>query len=55
MADLAWYSLVSFGAGAGKKFISDTVYQWIISACGLMLIVFGAWFLFGGVRLLFKL
>jgi len=49
LADLAWYSLVSFSVAAGKKFVTDRIYRTIIAVCGLVLLGFGGWFLFGGI------
>ena len=49
LADLVWYSLVSFSVAAGKKFIRGTVYRIIIMICGLMLLGFGGWFLYAGI------
>ena len=47
LADLAWYSLVSLGVSKGKKLIKDRTYQLIIQCCGVILIGFGGWFLYG--------
>lgn len=49
LADLAWYSLVSFSVAAGKKFISGNAYRIIVTVCGLVLLGFGCWFLYGGI------
>ncbi|HOO56436.1 MAG TPA: LysE family transporter [bacterium] len=46
LADLAWYSMISFGVSRGKKLMSDRIYQGIIRFCGALLLVFGAWFLY---------
>lgn len=47
LADLAWYSLVSFGISKGKKIMKDTTYHVIIKLCGVFLIIFGGYFLYG--------
>jgi threonine/homoserine/homoserine lactone efflux protein len=44
LADLAWYSLVSFGIARGRRFIPDTVYRALVVACGGFLLALGAWF-----------
>lgn len=44
MADLIWYSFVSFGISQGRRFISDRVYRGIIAVCASVLVVFGIWF-----------
>jgi hypothetical protein len=44
-ADLGWYTVVSTGISQGKTILSDTVYQRIMMACGLFLVVFGAYYL----------
>jgi len=45
-ADFLWYSLISFSVSRGRKVISDGVYRAVIRVCGLILIVFGGWFLY---------
>lgn len=47
LADLAWYSLVSFGISKGKRIMKDSTYHAIIKLCGLFLIIFGGYFLYG--------
>jgi threonine/homoserine/homoserine lactone efflux protein len=46
-ADFAWYSLVSFSISRGKPFLSDTGYRGLVRVCGLVLLCFGSWFLYG--------
>jgi threonine/homoserine/homoserine lactone efflux protein len=48
LADLLWFSLVSYGVTTGKKLLSEKLYQKIIEFCGLFLILFGVWFLIAG-------
>jgi threonine/homoserine/homoserine lactone efflux protein len=50
MADLIWYSFVSFGISRGRRFISDGVYRGIIAACASVLVVFSIWFGITGVQ-----
>ncbi|MGB7994228.1 LysE family translocator [Methanoregula sp.] len=44
-ADLGWYTVVSSGIAKGKTILSDSMYQRIMLACGLFLVVFGAYYL----------
>ncbi|MDD5065863.1 MAG: LysE family transporter [bacterium] len=50
LADLAWYSVISFGFGKGKVLIKNTVYHLIILFCGIFLAFFGLWFLYDGFK-----
>jgi threonine/homoserine/homoserine lactone efflux protein len=47
MADLGWYSIISFAISKGKKVIGDRGYRLLLYSCGAFLIVFGLWFLKG--------
>ncbi len=47
LADLLWYAFVAFGISKGKKLMKDSLYQMIIKICGAILIIFGAYFLYG--------
>jgi threonine/homoserine/homoserine lactone efflux protein len=53
MADLMWYSVVSYGVSRGRRLLTDKVYRGIIRFCGLFLILFGLWFLFAAMRYFF--
>lgn len=48
LADLAWYSLVSGAVHAGRQFLSDRLYRILVGACSLVLLCFGAAFLWSG-------
>jgi len=50
LADLSWYSLVSFSVGKGKRFINNALYRWIVGICALFLAGFALWFFWAGVR-----
>lgn len=50
LADLAWYSLVSYGMSKGKQFITDTHYRWLIGCCASFLLLFSAWFFYSGIH-----
>jgi len=44
-ADAGWYTLVSSGVSRGSLLLSDTAYRLIIAACGIFLVLFGAYYL----------
>lgn len=44
-ADFAWYCIISFGISKGAALMKDRAYQVLIRACGVFLVLFGAWFL----------
>ncbi|KYC54396.1 MAG: LysE type translocator [Candidatus Methanofastidiosum methylothiophilum] len=46
IADISWYSFLSFSVYKGKKFISPKVYEVILLICGLFLIYLGANFIY---------
>jgi len=50
MADLIWYSLVSYGVSRGRRFFTIRLYRGIVRFCGFFLILFAFWFLFLGIR-----
>ena len=47
LADVSWYSFLSFSVYKGKKFISPKVYEVILLVCGAFLIYLGINFLYG--------
>jgi threonine/homoserine/homoserine lactone efflux protein len=46
-ADLGWYTIVSTGISRGRAVLSDMTYRWVIGACGIFLVLFGAYYLSG--------
>jgi threonine/homoserine/homoserine lactone efflux protein len=44
-ADLGWFTLVSAGISQGKTILSDTTYRRIMGACGVFLILYGAYYI----------
>ncbi|MCM8820857.1 MAG: LysE family translocator [Candidatus Omnitrophica bacterium] len=44
LADLIWYSFVSYSIGKSKRIISQNIYRKILVVCGLILILFGLYF-----------
>jgi threonine/homoserine/homoserine lactone efflux protein len=49
LADLAWYSLISFGVAKGRRFFTDSFYRKLIGGCALFLFVFSFYFLYSGI------
>jgi len=52
--DLAWYTLVSWGASRGMKITGTRIYSLILGVCALVLVILGFWFLIYGARILFS-
>ena len=50
LADLAWYSLVSFSVARGRRFFTDRSYRWLIGICASFLVVFAVYFFYSGVQ-----
>ena len=50
LADLGWYSMISFALSRGKKFISLKVYRGIIFVCAFGLLLFGVYFGVNGLK-----
>ncbi|MEM2907824.1 MAG: LysE family transporter [Candidatus Hadarchaeales archaeon] len=54
LADLGWYSLVSYSIAKGRWLIGTRAYKGLLLACGAVLLLFGAYFLVSFVpRLIF--
>ena len=47
-ADLAWYSLVSLAVSGGRRFMNQSMYNWILLGCGLLLLGLGGYFIYLG-------
>jgi threonine/homoserine/homoserine lactone efflux protein len=45
LADIIWYSIVSFTISRGKRFISGNVYKGMMKTCGVLLAGFGLYFI----------
>ena len=54
MADLIWYSIVSFFVSRGRGRISDRVYHVVLYICSLMVIGFALLFITNGILTLLK-
>jgi Zn-dependent membrane protease YugP len=50
LADFGWYAFIAFVITSGKRVISDSVYRWLLFACGVVLVGIGIYFLALGVR-----
>jgi len=53
MADLGWYSLVSFSIERGRAFFTDRIYRVVAGFCAAFLRVFAFFFIGNGVKKLF--
>lgn len=49
LADLVWYSAVSFGVAQGRNFFTDAFYRKLIGACASFLLVFSGYFFYSGL------
>lgn len=47
LADLSWYSAISFAVSRGRRLMGDRGYRALIFLCGAFLVLFGAWFIRG--------
>ncbi len=50
LADLAWYSLISYTIARGRRFFTLTIYRRLIGTCAAFLIIFAGYFLYSGVE-----
>jgi len=46
-ADLGWFTLVSVGIHRGRFILSERLYRWMLGICGISLILFGVYYLYG--------
>lgn len=49
-ADLVWYVLVAFLIHFGKRWISDRTFRAVIAVCGVLLLAFGLYFGYSGIK-----
>ncbi len=52
LSDLVWFSAVTFAVASGRRFLTPSVYQGLILACGVFLLGMGVWFVSSGVSAL---
>ena len=50
LSDLAWYAFVSSLVHFGKRWANDRAYQTVIAICGVLLLAFGVYFGYSGVK-----
>lgn len=50
LADLVWYSFVSYGVAHGRAILPDKVYRIAIGVCGVIVLAFGGWFIWSGTK-----
>lgn len=55
LADLAWYSAVSFIVNTGRNYISDRLYQGTLVVCACFMVLLGCWFAIDGFQRLMAL
>lgn len=49
LADLAWYSIISFGIAKGRHFFNDTRYRALIACCACFLLLLSFYFFYSGI------
>ncbi len=52
LSDLVWYSFVGGAVGAGRRFLSDRIYRWLVGSCASLICTFGIYFGYRGVAAL---
>ncbi|MHC1573133.1 MAG: LysE family transporter [Candidatus Syntropharchaeales archaeon] len=50
LVDLLWYWFVTVSVFTSKKIFGDGIWRWVFVLCGSTLIVFGGWFILGGIE-----
>lgn len=50
LADLLWYSLLSFGVAKGRRLFSPVLYRRLIGGCAVFLLCFSGWFFYSGIE-----
>lgn len=49
LSDLSWFTFVSVSVHKSRAFLGNREYMFIMVGCGLLLILFGVWFIYSGV------
>lgn len=52
LSDLGWYGLVAVALSSGRRLMTDSVYRGLIAFCGLLLLGFGLYFGYSGLKYL---
>ncbi len=50
LADLLWYSLVSWAAVKGRQLISKHFYRWLMIGCGIFLLYLAIFFIYDAIK-----
>ena len=50
LADLAWYTLISFSVAKGRSFFTETIYRRLIGGCAVFLVIFAGYFFYSGIE-----
>jgi len=50
LADLLWYSLLSFGVAKGRRLFSPVLYRRLIGGCAVFLLCFAGCFFYSGIE-----
>ncbi len=53
LADLVWYSIVTYSVSKGRKLFSDSMYRGLIGACACFLVIFAGYFGYSGWQKIF--
>lgn len=53
LADLVWYSVVTYSVSKGRKLFSDSLYRGLIGACACFLVIFAGYFGYSGWEKIF--
>lgn len=51
LADLSWFSIISFASSRGSKFMNDKTYKTVMVICGAFLVLLGIYFIFSQINL----
>ena len=50
LADLSWFSVISFASSRGSKFMNDKTYKAVMIICGAFLVLLGIYFIFSQIN-----
>jgi len=53
LADLIWYIMVAAVVASGRMFFSRSVYRWILSICGLLMVCLALFFILQGIKAIY--
>ncbi|HNX29653.1 MAG TPA: LysE family transporter [Syntrophomonadaceae bacterium] len=48
LSDFLWYTMIAYAVSKGAGFLSPRIYQGILTACGIFMLVLGGYFLYTG-------